>query len=498
MELKEVIKSLILEFRNQLSKLTQKEKEGSGFVKFEPPLQVELIRVERKKHKIDFQILVFSKFTELDDLEIIIHDPLKFKNRKEYIQKLDEIAHSDKWLNTTFPNRIKASKNDPDELSYSKRYENVISEAKNYFFTFFTNYLLTDQYVLPHIFIGQTDYSRLFYWIIFGNLQELNVNEYVKDRVIGYKKSAEKRLEKELLIESPEIQKQFKEQDDYTVHGYGTFIVPPKWIGEYPQLTIEDKLTNQRLGSFVKEPILTTYKGRELLIEKDGYIAIGENYEETAIQLLNEIMGIMNFLDEGAYAIRTSEVGNATINTKLEMISSKGTPNMCKHRILENERSRIYRSFPKILRNHISAEKMKQIIKTAEKITRDKEIKTYLILYSESLGYFEEKEYTLSFLMSWIIFEKILTSNFIELKNQNNLDVLIKDYINNNWQIPDVMIKALLMGNQINQDEFNFYMEFKNQRNCIIHENSKGTWEESYKIKNYCYEQINTLIQKLL
>ena len=445
MNLKQHIKNLIIAYRDQFKELNQKEKEGPGFSKYESPLQAELIWIEKKRHNIDFQLLVFTKWDDLEDLDVRVNGPFKFKDNKLLIQDLERVTQSDKWKKNMYPKIIKTSENEPDVEPYSKIYENIITDAKNTYFQLFLDVILTDRYRPPHIFNESWHKRKIFYWTIFGKIEDLNIKEHVKNEFIRYKESKEQRKKLDVLRESPRIQKQLEEQEKYEVNGYGTFIYPPKWIGEFPDLTIKDKLINQRLSSYVKDPLLTIYKGRVLFVEKDGYIAIEEKNEETAIELLNEIMGTMNFLDQGAYAVRKSEVGRATINTRHKTISFKETPNVCRHQILEKERSRIYRSFPKILRNQISKDEMEKFIILAEKITQDKNIKNYLILYSESYGFFYEKEYTLSFLMSWSIFEKMLNFRCANLQNQKNLDLLFKDYLDNNDWTPYVMINALFM-----------------------------------------------------
>ena len=498
MDLKQYIKNLIIAYRDQFKELNQKEKEESGFSKYESPLQAELIWIEKKRHNIDFQLLVFTKWDDLEDLDVRVNGPFKFKDNKLLIQDLERVTQSDKWKKRMYPKSIKTSENDPDEEPYSKIYENIITDAKNTYFQLFLDVILTDRYRPPHIFYESWHGRKIFYWTIFGKIEDLNIKEYVENKFIRFKKNKEQRKELDVLIESPRIQKQLEEQKKNEVSGYGTFIYPPKWIGEFPDPTIEDKLTNQSLGSYVKDPLLTKYKGRVLFVEKDGYIAIEEKNEETAIELLNEIMGTMNFLEQGAYAVRKSEVGRATINTRHKFISFKETPNICRHQILEKERSRIYRSFPKILRNQISKDEMEKLILKAENITTDKDIKNYLVLYSESFGFFYEKEYTLSFLTSWFIFEKMLNSRCVNLRNQKNLDKMIKDYLENNYWIPDLMIKALFMSGKINNSEFDYFMNLKRQRNCIIHDNGKSNYEEADKFRRFCLEEIKSLVKSLI
>ena len=39
------------------------------------------------------------------------------------------------------------------------------------------------------------------------------------------------------------------------------------------------------------------------------------------------------------------------------------------------------------------------------------------------------------------------------------------------------------------------FIELKNQRNCIIHENGKSNYEEAEKIRELCYEKIKEEVQ---
>ncbi len=497
MDLKEKIKNLILEYRTQSQGSTPLEREESGFIRFDPPLQAELIWIERRKHDIDFQILVFTKWEDLVDLEIIIHGPFKFKNRERYITELDFVAHSEKWLKRYFPNLIKTTSNEPDELPYSKIYEEIIAEAKDLFFILFYDYLLTDKYKKPYIFPGRRHYKNIFYWIIFGKIQDLNIKEYVKKELDRWRKDVESRKEIDKIIKSPLIKKRIEEQKQNEINGYGTFFYPPIWIGDKPDQSIEDKLTGQTVGSYIENVIKTSYKGRVLLIQNDGYIAIEEKDEEIAIELLNEIMGTAVLNNLGAYVIRKSEIGRMTIDSRTWKLSFYTTPPNSKHQILERERRKSYRSRNKIMRTPYTIEKVKKIIQTAEKITKNKDIKTYLMLYLESFTFFYNTVYTQSFLMSWFILEKYLNMQCENLKKRNDLDIAIKRFLENNYWKPAVMMKSLYRAGEISIDELNYYKEVKNTRNCIVHENLKCSYKEVEKFKRHCAKLIKDLIKSI-
>ena len=100
--------------------------------------------------------------------------------------------------------------------------------------------------------------------------------------------------------------------------------------------------------------------------------------------------------------------------------------------------------------------------------------------------------------MSWSIFEKMLYSWCVNLRNQKNLDKIIKYNLDNNYWIPDLMIKALNMSGKINNSEFDYFMTLKRQRNCIIHDNGKSNYEEADKFRRFCLEKIKSLVKSLI
>jgi len=69
------------------------------------------------------------------------------------------------------------------------------------------------------------------------------------------------------------------------------------------------------------------YKERILIIEKDGFIGIGEENKDRALLLLNEIMAIFQFFDYPFHYIRENEVGHISINPltlKIQSVQLQG------------------------------------------------------------------------------------------------------------------------------------------------------------------------------
>ncbi len=100
--------------------------------------------------------------------------------------------------------------------------------------------------------------------------------------------------------------------------------------------------------------------------------------------------------------------------------------------------------------------------------------------------------------MSWLIFEKFLTLKCEILLNQNNLDKMIKKDLEKNYWVPDLLIKALFLGGEINEQKFNFFMTLKNQRNCILHENTRSNYVDADNFRRFCLKEIKNLINLLL
>jgi len=248
----------------------------------------------------------------------------------------------------------------------------------------------------------------------------------------------------------------------------------------------------------VKNIIRTTYKERILIIQNDGYLAISESNEATAIELMNEIMGTALLNDIGVYVIRKSDVGRITIDSRTWKFTFYETPQNSKHQILERERRKRYKSRDKIMRTPVTIEKVENIIKTAEKVTENKEIRTYLSLYLETFTFFYNAVYTQSFLMSWFIFEKLLKSRCEELQNQKSLAKKVKEFLDNNSWTPDTWIKALFIAEKINRTEYEYFMSLKAHRNCIIHENTQSNYDEADKFRRFCLVKIKKMINNII
>ena len=138
------------------------------------------------------------------------------------------------------------------------------------------------------------------------------------------------------------------------------------------------------------------------------------------------------------------------------------------------------------------------IISTAEKISTDINIKTFLWLYIESFTFFYNTVYTQSFLMNWFITEKLLKNRCEKINQKINIENYLKDFLENNFWSSDIMIKALRIAEEIDNEEFFYLMDLKENRNCIIHENIKSNYGETDKFRRYCFDKIKKFIKSKL
>lgn len=180
-----------------------------------------------------------------------------------------------------------------------------------------------------------------FTWICPGDITQLdykkNVNntiKHTKDRV------------KSKPLKNAQIKPEY-------IEGYGTYFYPPIWLDKKPQLTLKDKIFGSRMRSKNNDSLNLEYKGRILIIEKDGFIGIGEEDKDRAILLLNEIMAIFQFFDYPFHYIRENEVGRISINPLTLTIQSVQLQGPNKRTDLFDDRWRDISEIPVYIREEV-------------------------------------------------------------------------------------------------------------------------------------------------
>lgn len=289
--------------------------------------------------------------------------------------------------------------------------------------------------------------------------------------------------------------KELKKESDKPPKGYGSYIYPPVWLNEYPELSFREKIRGTRASYyFHKESITSSYKGKTAVVEENGYMGILEEDRLTANRYLNEIIGTGLLFGFPFFSIRDSDMS--------EFGFQKGTTKIGSREIIPH--GSIIRQFDRgkaywepDINPHlaISAEGFIQLLKLSEVLTNESEVGDCITLYAEAYTCLKTSQYMQSFIVSWTIIEKSLYWVWEKhLKNKKVNHKRRKHLTGSDWSIARV-IEMLEVNDLITKKDYQELTDLRQKRNDLVHEGETVHKEEAEK----CFEYAtNSLTQRTM
>jgi hypothetical protein len=444
---------LVCLFREELEKLSPEEQKATSLSleDLSEPCQFLVIWAKGP----EFQIVFISHSSSLEDKRIEIHGPIENHKLIEFIERevlkspIVEIIGKEKveeWLASAL-------------ISIVNYYHPLAGPHK------------------PFIY-GKSRISNTPYvasWIVIGNLQSLNSKEIAMDCIRNIKS----------LVRGPPPTP--PRQERIILEGFGTYIYPPIWIGEIPQpKSLREKVTGVPFWDAAGQRVITeTYKKRPIIVQRDGYIAIGETDKWKAQELLNEIMSVLLLRGVPSNVVREADLSEVKITET--GVSYSWSPLSSRALLYQ------YPVYHPPLVQLVSEEDMRKVIKLAELLTADDKIKTLLLLYLEAFTYFQNTEYKQSLIMGWVILEdfyiKDLWSQCISktTSNEKRLSKLAS------WTV-DERLEALNISHTLTDEEFSSLMQIKDIRNEVVHEGKMPQRD----IVETCLKLVLKIVQKYI
>ena len=453
------LRDFITEFRKESGKLSQEERSRiSNLDDFFPPCQVILLWFK----DANLQYLICSHDSSRNDMEIDIEGPIP---TYEAIDRMSSILKDPKWSR---PLSEEEKKHVLDKnITFSEILEgaflNMIQEIRNKFF----------QKPLVKSLCRSKSWltSRSFLWTIEGNIAEMDKKKLVAKTLEQAKKEATR------AKAPPPPQPPPKPLID----SCATYFYPPIWVGKLPRKTFREKVH----GSFMfpKKAFDLGYKGRVLVINQNGLIAIGEENVPKATRMLNEIMATFVLMGFEASAVRELEVGEAKIDASTLALTQWGTR-------AYTLRTQLSASFPSTqqtfqYRTEIKKEDLIRVIKQAERICKDPDISDFLSFFLEAHTHLDNSEYSQSFIMSWVIVERQMYWLWKKFLKEEQIPRKRRGKLTNPtyWTI-DFVLEGLSLGGQLSKEDYSYLMSLKSKRNDIIHVGEATTLEEAEKCFN--------------
>lgn len=462
------LKEFLAEFRNQCKQLSQEEKaKVSNLDNFSPPCQMLFLHLK----DVNFQYLIVTHDEAKSDGEIIVYGPIP---TYEAVDRLDSILKDPRW------NRELSEEEKKFVWEKTIKFRDVLERV----FLGIINELRNLPFVKPEsTIIGEKSWltANSFIWKIRGNIANLSHIEVVNKIVEDAKKQLEVAKTEPKPPGTP-----LKP----VIKGSGTYFYPPIWIGKLPGKTFRE----QALGSFIfpKKAFDMKYKGKVVVVNDDGFIAIGEQDISKATRMLNEIMATGLLLGLPFFAARELEVSDSEIDSSTLDITSHGIRTL-------SLRTQLFFEFPFarkvtiIERTEVDKEKLVGLIQQAERITRDPDIADFLVFLLEAHTCLHSSEYMQSFVMSWVIIERQMFWLWQRFLKEEQVPRARREKIMNPvyWTV-DFVLETLNLLGQVSQEDYDVLMKLKNKRNDIMHEGESVSQSEAEK----CFEIAKMIVKQ--
>jgi len=466
------LEKFLFEFRKQYDSLSEDEKSAIANIdNFMPPCQMLFLHFEN----VNFQYLIVTHDKNRKDGEITVYGPIP---TYEAVDVLDSILKDPKWDR-------ELTKEDKRYLWNVEKFRDVLEQR----FLYIITELRSSPFIKPGgpTLIGAkiTLTARSFIWYIRGNITDLDPAKIV-DKII---QDARKRIKDFKTVKKPVV----ITPPQTSIRGFGTYFYPPIWIGEAPRKTFKEKA----LGIIIlpEKAFDTTYKEKVVVVNNNGYIAIGEEDYSKAFKMLNEIMATGLLFDLPFFAARDLDISKVGIDPFSLTISSWGSgESPLKELLFYEEMGRTDLFFsPLRKRREVKKEKIVSLIREAERITQSPDLSDSLIFLLDAYTCLQSSEYIQSFILSWIVIERHLYRLWERFLQERQIAGKRKNKLTNPLQITiDIILETLNFAGQLSHKEYADLMDLKNKRNNIMHKGKMVTQIEAEK----CFQKAKNIIRQ--
>ena len=470
-ELQKQLLDLIAQFRQKLEELPIEEQKAVSrtLSDFSKPCQILVIWGENP----EFQIMLITHLDNIEDKTIEIYGSIQNTKLIDYIE--EKVLRDSKIIHQI--------------ITQGKVFSSLRVSAKEEIESYFARALKGIQRLynplagpFKPLINGKSrlNFENIYVvgWTIRGSLLNFGVEEITNNC-----------LNEISSIAKPSPPSPPK-KERVVLEGFGTWIYPPIWIGETPRpKSFKERMTWPLSILFPPQDRAVTenYKGRPLVLMRDGYIAIGEKDKKKALELLNELMSTFLLRGINVNAIREIDLGEAKLTESGATFS--WSPYSSRAQLAYK---RTFDFIP-IEKRTISEENISKTIKLAEILTSNEKIKTILLLFLETHTYFTNTEFKQALIMAWIILEefyiKDLWSSQIS-KITSNKDRLSKL---GSWKV-DKQLEALNIAHVLQNDEYDLLMKIKDARNDVVHEGKEPPKEIVEKCLNHVFKVVQKYV----
>jgi len=418
--LREWLKKLVIIFREEIAKLPPDKKSALsyGLDDFSEPCQLLLIWLVNP----EWQILLIVRSSNLEDGLIEVYGPEEFTRFHELVES--------KALTSEI---VKQAGKENVELNLA------LAETFD-----ISNSIISDgPKIITKRRVSQSPYASL--WLIRGNISHLNIREEV-----------------DKLIKDITIHTNSDHVEKIILEGYGAYIYPRIWIGEFPPPTnfVERVLGRHPLSVIPKIVFQEKYRGRTLIARQDGYLGVEGKDKTVALDILNEIMSVLSYNGISNTPVMEHELSEFRLNEahQFNMNVDFRLPRYREHlqKMLAGPIERLINLNPVRIIN-IDEKRFSEIIRMAERLTSSNKVKACLKHLHNAHIYFGNQDYGTSFLMAWIVIESIYIKDLKSMCNLRDKSI-------------NPLLKKLREKGILSNIEYEALDKFREIRNLLVHE----------------------------
>lgn len=459
----------ITEFRKETAKLSTDERKFiQPSTNFKKPLQIEIFWLEYPT----LQVSIITHLKDRKDLEIIVNGPF---SSHEFYESTAKILNEKRWQRISHA-RLKKT------TAGNLMAEDIFNATNNLLFYMFSpqdvvngekNLLAMSGYSCNALGL---DWIQIAHW----NVAENNPKEMVAKLIQNVKNTAKQK--------SWTPSDSTSESNRYMQSCLATHIYPPVFIGKIKELDIHQKIRGQRRAWPSWNRIFQVkVENTKIIFENDGFVTVITSEKNLGMKILNLIFGILIIYGYQIYSVREFDLLEGTMNTKTKQIGSwRGPLNPVRESLI---RYRMGMSPQDDFRDKIKICDLKDSTYVAKMIFQDP-LAEDLRFLSEAYTNFYETQYGQSFMLSWMIIERVfyrMWKGWLETKSDNHT-----------LKIPqlqfDKTLEFLKSVGKINNSDYVKLSEIRRQRNDFAH----GKVLVDVKSSKICLDFAIDLIKKQL
>jgi hypothetical protein len=242
-----------------------------------------------------------------------------------------------------------------------------------------------------------------FTWSIFGSLVNQHPLE-LATKTVADPISQYEEIEKQNASKKGDTAPLGPVEPEPTEPGFVSAFYPPIWLGDPLTFGFRERLDGVYLPPRSKV-FRSDYKGRPLTIMRNGLLIMIERDQATCLRLLNEIMCTATFLGIPSYAVRDTDLAEATFYKNGDR-ASYSFP------LSEHRRQSVGKEYGTISEAEFSIYKqvtetdLQRLLEIAASSTKELDRSNYAIWYIDARTYFEESNFEQAATKSWLVLEK--------------------------------------------------------------------------------------------